>query len=125
VGCCVFAPMVSAFTAFFPERQARGRATYTVCRHLGVRQHVRRLTVSVFEWPVENAIGPRLLGRGKDLREVISAYQKCVASTVQRFGGFFAKYRGDGARLGLERGAETRLLELRPWHRDGPQKPTV
>jgi class 3 adenylate cyclase len=30
------------------------------------------------------------------LREVISAYQKCVAETVQRFGGFVAKYMGDG-----------------------------
>ncbi len=32
----------------------------------------------------------------EDLREVISAYQKCVAETVQRFGGFVAKYLGDG-----------------------------
>ena len=32
----------------------------------------------------------------EDLREVISAYQKCVAGTVQRFGGFVAKYMGDG-----------------------------
>ena len=32
----------------------------------------------------------------EDLREVISAYQKCVAATVQRFGGFVAKYMGDG-----------------------------
>jgi predicted ATPase len=30
------------------------------------------------------------------LREVISAYQKCVAEAVQRFGGFVAKYMGDG-----------------------------
>jgi len=30
----------------------------------GVRQDVRGLTVSVFEWAVENAIGRRLLGRG-------------------------------------------------------------
>src|SRR6516165_6098049 len=28
----------------------------------------------------------------EDLREVISAYQKCIAETVQRFGGFVAKY---------------------------------
>jgi SAM domain (Sterile alpha motif)/Adenylate and Guanylate cyclase catalytic domain len=28
----------------------------------------------------------------EDLREVISAYQKCVAETVRRFGGFVAKY---------------------------------
>ena len=32
----------------------------------------------------------------EDLREVISAYQKCAAETVQRFGGFVAKYMGDG-----------------------------
>ena len=32
----------------------------------------------------------------EDLREVISSYQKCVADTVQRFGGFVAKYMGDG-----------------------------
>jgi class 3 adenylate cyclase len=32
----------------------------------------------------------------EDLREVISAYQKCVAETVQPFGGFVAKYMGDG-----------------------------
>ena len=28
--------------------------------------------------------------------KVISAYQKCVAETVGRFGGFVAKYMGDG-----------------------------
>jgi class 3 adenylate cyclase len=32
----------------------------------------------------------------EDLREVISAYQKCVAETVRRFGGYVAKYMGDG-----------------------------
>jgi len=32
----------------------------------------------------------------EDLREVISAYQKCVAETVTRLGGFVAKYMGDG-----------------------------
>jgi class 3 adenylate cyclase len=32
----------------------------------------------------------------EDLREVISAYQKCVAETVGRFRGFVAKYMGEG-----------------------------
>jgi class 3 adenylate cyclase len=32
----------------------------------------------------------------EDLREVISAYQKCAAETVQRFSGYVAKYLGDG-----------------------------
>jgi len=32
----------------------------------------------------------------EDLREIISAYQKCVPEIVVRFGGFVAKYMGDG-----------------------------
>jgi class 3 adenylate cyclase len=32
----------------------------------------------------------------EDLREVISAYQTCVADAVRRFEGFVAKYMGDG-----------------------------
>ncbi len=32
----------------------------------------------------------------EDLRDVISAYQKCVAETVRRCGGFVANYMGDG-----------------------------
>ena len=30
----------------------------------------------------------------EDLREIISAYNRCVAETVRRFGGFVAKYMG-------------------------------
>src|ERR1700704_2858902 len=30
------------------------------------------------------------------LREIISAYQRCVTETVRRLGGFVAKYMGDG-----------------------------
>jgi len=32
----------------------------------------------------------------EDLRELISAYHKCVAETVGRFGGFVGQYLGDG-----------------------------
>jgi class 3 adenylate cyclase len=32
----------------------------------------------------------------EDLREVISAYKKCVAETVRRFGGYVAKHLGGG-----------------------------
>jgi class 3 adenylate cyclase len=32
----------------------------------------------------------------EDLREIISAYQKCVTEVVRRFRGFVAKYLGDG-----------------------------
>ena len=44
-------------------------------------------------------VGPTALSARmdpEDLREVISAYQKCVAESAQRFGGFVAKYMGDG-----------------------------
>jgi class 3 adenylate cyclase len=32
----------------------------------------------------------------EDLREIVGAYHRCVADTVGRFGGFAAKYMGDG-----------------------------
>ena len=32
----------------------------------------------------------------EDLREVITAYQKCVGETITRLGGFVANYMGDG-----------------------------
>jgi class 3 adenylate cyclase/predicted ATPase len=32
----------------------------------------------------------------EDLREIVSAYQKCVAETVQRYDGYVARYMGDG-----------------------------
>ena len=32
----------------------------------------------------------------EDLRELIGTYHRCVADTVARFGGFVAKYMGDG-----------------------------
>lgn len=44
-------------------------------------------------------VGSTALSTGmdpEDLREVISAYQNCVAETVLRFGGFVARYVGDG-----------------------------
>ena len=42
-------------------------------------------------------VGSTALSTGidpEDLREVISAYQKCVAETVRHFGGFVARYLG-------------------------------
>src|SRR5262245_47572649 len=44
-------------------------------------------------------VGSTALSTGmdpEDLREVISAYQKCVAETVRHFSGFVARYLGDG-----------------------------
>jgi class 3 adenylate cyclase len=55
----------------------------------------RQVTVLFSDLVGSTALSARM--DPEDLREVISAYQKCVAETVQRFGGFVAKYMGDGA----------------------------
>ena len=54
----------------------------------------RQVTVMFSDLVGSTALSARM--DPEDLREVISAYQKCVAETVQRFGGFVAKYMGDG-----------------------------
>jgi predicted ATPase/class 3 adenylate cyclase len=54
----------------------------------------RQVTVMFSDLVGSTALSARM--DAEDLREVISAYQKCVAETVQRFGGFVAKYMGDG-----------------------------
>jgi class 3 adenylate cyclase len=54
----------------------------------------RQVTVMFSDLVGSTALSTRM--DPEDLREVISAYQKCVAETVQRFGGFVAKYMGDG-----------------------------
>src|SRR5262249_13747554 len=60
------------------------------------RDEAERRQVTVM---FSDLVGSTALSAGmdpEDLREVISAYQKCVAATVQRFDGFVAKYMGDG-----------------------------
>ena len=54
----------------------------------------RQVTVMFSDLVGSTALSARM--DPEDLREVISAYQKCVAKTVGRFGGFVAKYMGDG-----------------------------
>jgi class 3 adenylate cyclase/predicted ATPase len=54
----------------------------------------RQVTVMFCDLVGSTALSARM--DPEDLREVISAYQKCVAETVGRFGGFVAKYMGDG-----------------------------
>ena len=54
----------------------------------------RQVTVTFSDLVGSTALSTRM--DPEDLREVIAAYQKCVAETVQRFGGFVAKYMGDG-----------------------------
>ena len=54
----------------------------------------RQVTVMFSDLVGSTALSARM--DPEDLREVISAYQKCVAETVRRLGGFVAKYMGDG-----------------------------
>ena len=54
----------------------------------------RHLTVMFCDLLGSTALSERL--DPKDLREVISAYQRMCSDVVNRFGGFIAKYMGDG-----------------------------
>jgi hypothetical protein len=54
----------------------------------------RQLTVMFCDLLGSTALSARL--DPEDLREVIGAYHKCVAETINRYDGFVAKYMGDG-----------------------------
>ena len=54
----------------------------------------RQVTVMFSDLVGSTALSARM--DPEDLREVIAIYQKTVAETVRRFGGFVAKYMGDG-----------------------------
>jgi class 3 adenylate cyclase len=54
----------------------------------------RQVTVMFSDLVGSTALSDRM--DPEDLREIISAYQKCVAETVQRYDGFVARYMGDG-----------------------------
>jgi class 3 adenylate cyclase/predicted ATPase len=69
-----------------------GRSTPSA--RLEDRAERRQVTVMFSDLVGSTALSARM--DPEDLREVISTYQKCVAETVGRFGGFVAKYMGDG-----------------------------
>jgi class 3 adenylate cyclase/predicted ATPase len=54
----------------------------------------RQVTVMFADLVGSTALSARM--DPEDLREIISAYQKCVVDTVHRFDGFVARYMGDG-----------------------------
>ena len=58
------------------------------------RAERRQVTVMFSDLVGSMALSARM--DPEDLREIISAYQKCVAETVGRFGGFVSQYLGDG-----------------------------
>ena len=84
---------------YVPARATQGvagdpRAAPGVSPSSEDRAERRQVTVMFSDLVGSTALSARM--DPEDLREVISAYQKCVAETVQRFGGFVAKYMGDG-----------------------------
>jgi len=58
------------------------------------RAERRQVTVMFSDLVGSTALSARM--DPEDLREVIAAYQKCVTEAVRRFGGYVAKYMGDG-----------------------------
>ena len=55
---------------------------------------LRQVTVMISDLVGSMALSARM--DPEDVREVISAYQKCVAEVIRDFDGFVAKYMGDG-----------------------------
>ena len=76
----------------------------------------RQVTVMFSDLVGSTALSARM--DPEDLREVISAYQNCVADTVRRFGGFVAKYMGDGVSFTLGIPKPTRTTPSEPCARD-------
>src|SRR5258705_7303218 len=66
----------------------------------------RQLTVMFADLVGSTALSTRL--DPEDLREIIGAYHRCCAEQIEKFGGFVARYMGDGvlAYFGYPRGEE-------------------
>src|SRR5262249_32315700 len=73
--------------AVAPAREATGSASLA---HVERRQ----LTVMFCDLVGSTALSAHL--DPEDLREIIGAYHRAVAEVLTRFGGFVAKYMGDG-----------------------------
>jgi class 3 adenylate cyclase len=126
--------LLDAITALGPPN-ARAEPTLGPLRNppphagegrVGAEAERRQLTVMfcdlVGSTPLSTRFDP------EDLREIVGAYHRCVTDTVGRFGGFVAKYMGDGvliyfgcpeaheddAEQAIAREQGTRGYELRP-----------
>jgi class 3 adenylate cyclase len=82
---------ISAMTGTAPAAPARTPAPEPKPHDTAER---RQVTVMFSDLVGSTALSAQM--DPEDLRDVISAYQKCVTETVRRFGGFVAKYMGDG-----------------------------
>src|SRR5215475_11136535 len=66
----------------------------TVTSAVGGEAERRQLTVMFCDLVGSTPLSTR--HDPEDLREIVGAYHRCVTDTVGRFGGFVAKYMGDG-----------------------------
>jgi len=64
--------------------------------HEGTKDTAERRQVTVMFSDLIGSTALSVRMDPEDLRDVITAYQKCVAESVRSFGGFVAKYMGDG-----------------------------
>jgi class 3 adenylate cyclase len=81
--------MLAAIAALRGERSLRRRA-----REVAPAAERRQVTVMFCDVVDSTALSTRL--DPEDLREVLVAYQECVAETIRRYDGFVARYMGDG-----------------------------
>ena len=73
---------------------AAGRSSTAPANPAAAGAERRQLTVMFCDLVGSTALSARL--DPEDLREAIGTYHKCVTEMVGRFGGFVAKYMGDG-----------------------------
>ena len=76
------------------QSQPTEAATTPVAPQPQDRAERRQVSVMFADLVGSTALSARM--DPEDLREIISAYQRCVTETVRRLGGFVAKYMGDG-----------------------------
>src|SRR6516164_2254389 len=87
--------LLKAIAALSPRAEPASRTPAVALASLAVDAAERRqVTVMFSDLVGSTSLSARM--DPEDLREVISAYQKCVAETVHRFDGFVARYMGDG-----------------------------
>jgi class 3 adenylate cyclase/predicted ATPase len=83
-----------AAIAALPKEEARPATAVAAAEPAADIAERRQVTVLFSDLVGSTALSTRM--DPEDLRKLISAYQKCVTETVSRFGGFVAKYMGDG-----------------------------
>ena len=86
--------MLAAINQGAESTQLLAEATTGVAPKTQETPERRHVTVMFSDLVGSTALSERM--DAEDLREVISAYQRCAAEVVHRFDGFVAKYMGDG-----------------------------